>query len=655
MPIQQMFLGAGGAASQTYVDEVFAQYLYDGNDTDNRDIVNGIDLAGEGGAVWGFVRNQGGQDNTCYDTERGAYIQLKIQAEESEFDYQPHSGGIKQWNSNGFRLESGYPNNSGNEFLTYTFRKAEKFFDVVTYTGNGSNRSISHSLNSVPGMIIIKKRNAGSTAWMVYHRSVGNTKYMMLNTTENVDVDDATVWNDTTPTSSVFTVGTHTGVNANNDTYVAYIFAHDESEFGVNGDASIIKCGTYTGNDQSGANANDVTLGFEPQFVLIVNKSRTYENWVWHNSSTNLPGTDINSTYHTSLASPEVTNETRLMVTPRGFSPTHGTGHTANDWNNNGDDYIYMAIRCVDGVVGKPIETGTDALTMAAGTSGAPLFVSNHIVDFALQKSSYQSGTADWSVVSRLNTGYRLETNTTIAQEANQYQVGDYPLGWSSYTGGDGSRFAWMFKRHAGLDVVVQETTTESGTPTYEHNLGVVPEMIWSKRLDAVSDWTVYHKGLNGGTAPYNWRVRCNENAAEYEDTGVWGNGTGPTTTQFYAKGSSFAIGSHIFILFASVEGVSKIGSYTGSSSAITVTTGFQPRFVIIKNVTDAGYGWVVMDTVRGWGSGNDNRIELNEGYAQAGNVDSGAPTSTGFTIPAADVAGVNRGASKKYIYYAHA
>ena len=52
---------------------------------------------------------------------------------------------------------------------------------------------------------------------------------------------------------------------------------------------------------------------------------------------------------------------------------------------------------------------------------------------------------------------------------------------------------------------------------------------------------------------------------------------------------------------------------------------------------------------------GNDNRIELNEGYAQAGNLDSGAPTSTGFTIPAADVAGVNRGASKKYIYYAHA
>ena len=137
MPIQQMFLGAGGAASQTYVDEVFAQYLYDGNDTDNRDIVNGIDLAGEGGAVLGFVRNQGGQDNTCFDTERGVYKQLKIQAQESEYDYTGQNGGIKQWNSNGFRLESGYPNNSGNEFLTYTFIKAEKskfpkYSDLIT-------------------------------------------------------------------------------------------------------------------------------------------------------------------------------------------------------------------------------------------------------------------------------------------------------------------------------------------------------------------------------------------------------------------------------------------------------------------------------------------------------------------------------------------
>ena len=651
-PIQQMLLGVGGATN-TYVDEVFSQYLYTGNDTDNRDIVNGIDLAGEGGAVWSFVRNQSGRDNTSYDTERGTFKMLKIQAQDSEFDYTPHNGGIKQWNSNGFRLESGGGNDSGEEYNTYTFRKAEKFFDIVTYTGNGSNRTISHSLNSVPGMIIIKKRNAGSTAWMVYHRSVGNTKYMKLNSTDEVDVDDNTVWNDTTPTSSVFSVGTHTGVNANNDTYVAYLFAHDESEFGVNGDASIIKCGTYTGNDQSGANANDVDLGFEPQFVLIVNKSRTYENWVWHNSATNLPGTDINSTYHTTSASAEVTNETRLMVTPRGFSPTYGTGHLANDWNNNGDEYIYMAIRCVDGVVGKPIETGTDALTMTAGTSGAPLFPSpNHIVDFALQKSSYQSGTADWSVATRLNMGYRIEPNTTAAAASNSYQIGDFPDGWSSYTGGDGSRFGWLFKRHAGFDMVVQEITTEAGYPYYKHSLGVVPEMIWSKRLDAISDWTVYHKGLNGGTNPENWRVRLNENAAQYEDTYVWGLGEGPSSTQFQTKGASFAIGSHIFLLFASVEGVSKIGYYSGSNSSQTISTGFAPRFLVMKKV-DTTQGWVVLDTVRGWGSGDDERLEFHNDSAQNDSIDFGAPTSSGFTL-VGNVEKSNQSGGS-YIYYAHA
>ena len=92
---------------------------------------------------------------------------------------------------------------------------------------------------------------------------------------------------------------------------------------------------------------------------------------------------------------------------------------------------------------------------MVAGSSGEPLFKSpNHYVDFSLQKSSYQSGTANWTIATRLTFGQRLESNTTIAESANSYQVGDYQDGWSSYDGGDGSRFSWLFKRHAGLDVI---------------------------------------------------------------------------------------------------------------------------------------------------------------------------------------------------------
>jgi len=643
-----------GVSGNTFVDQVYAQNIFTGNDTDNRDIVNGIDLSGEGGAIWQFVRNVSGRDNTTYDTVRGVFKQLNLQSQGAETDLSGNNGGVKQFNSNGFRLESGARNNSGEDYVAYTFRKAAGFFDIVTYTGNNSNRTISHNLGSTPGVIIIKKRNSGSTPWTMFHRSLGATKYMKLNSTDAVNIDDNTIWNDTAPTDSVFTVGTHTNVNANSDTYVAYLFAHDAQSFGINGDASIIKCDTYTGNGSNGANANDINVGFEPQWILISNVSRTYENWVMHDSARTTPGTNINSPYlKADSASTEVTNSDQLMVTPRGFSLTHGSSYLDNEWNKNGDTYIYMAIRIPDGIVGKPIETGTDAFTMDTGngSSDGPCFDSDFAVDFALRKQT--NGNADWWAVSRLANKEYLVTNTTAAKLSHNDNPMDYTDGWGAGSLGTNLQ-SWMWKRHAGFDVVIQKTTTESGTPTYEHNLGVVPEMIWSKRRDAISDWTVYHKGLNGGTAPYNWRVRINESVSQYEDTGLWGS-SGPTDTQFYAKGASFAIGSHIFLLFASVTGVSKVGSYTGSSSAITVTTGFQPRFVIIKNITDNGYGWVVLDTTRGWGSGNDEYLELNSLYAQAGNLDRGAPTSTGFTIPAADIAGVNRGSSKKYIYYAHA
>ena len=103
-------------------------------------------------------------------------------------------------------------------------------------------------------------------------------------------------------------------------------------------------------------------------------------------------------------------------------------------------------------------------------------------------------------------------------------------------------------------------------------------------------------------------------------------------------------------MLFASVEGISKVGYYNGSSSTQTITTGFQPRFVILRNI-GGGY-WFVLDTTRGWGSGNDAYMWLDGNNAQLTDHDFGAPTSTGFTLT---VLGSYNDANEKYIYYAHA
>ena len=109
---------------------------------------------------------------------------------------------------------------------------------------------------------------------------------------------------------------------------------------------------------------------------------------------------------------------------------------------------------------------------------------------------------------------------------------------------------------------------------------------------------------------------------------------------------------SYIAMLFASVDGISKVGYYDGSNSAQTITTGFQPRFLIIKR-TDTANGWWLLDTRRGWAAGNDAYLEINTDTAQATDVNFGQPTATGFTLTGNHAAYNIAGGS--FIYYAHA
>jgi len=104
-------------------------------------------------------------------------------------------------------------------------------------------------------------------------------------------------------------------------------------------------------------------------------------------------------------------------------------------------------------------------------------------------------------------------------------------------------------------------------------------------------------------------------------------------------------------ILFSSVSGISKVGSFSGSNSSQTISTGFAPRFVIIRRV-DSTENWFVFDTVRGWAAGNDQRLRLNRDSAQNNGTDYGAPTSTGFSLTG-NVGGTNTSGGE-YIYYCH-
>ena len=179
--------------------------------------------------------------------------------------------------------------------------------------------------------------------------------------------------------------------------------------------------------------------------------------------------------------------------------------------------------------------------------------------------------------------------------------------------------------------------------------------MIWIKTRNQNYSWIAGHKGLNGGTNPWHYAIHLDRDEAEEDVNNRW-NDTAPTST-------AFTVGNHNYVnsngntfvamLFASVEGISKVGSYSGANYNQTITLGFQPRFIIIRN-TAGSRNWVILDTARGWAAGNDEELNLNKSDAQGSSYDFGAPTATGFTINYIGNDDTNT-SGHTYIYYAHA
>ena len=170
-PAFKVLAGSGAGDNPVYVDDVFSTDLWTGNGG-TQSIVNGVDLSGEGGLVWIKNREQT-YSHYLTDTERGATKQLSSDSNGSEVT---SSARITAFNNNGFTLGGNAATNGNTRGIVgWTFRKQEKFFDIVTYTGNGTaGRTISHNLNSVPGMIIVKRTSATEN-WNSYHRAIDSS------------------------------------------------------------------------------------------------------------------------------------------------------------------------------------------------------------------------------------------------------------------------------------------------------------------------------------------------------------------------------------------------------------------------------------------------------------------------------------------------
>ena len=453
--------------------------------------------------------------------------------------------------------------------------------------------------------------------------------------------------NNSSTTGSTVTPGT---ITANGDPTASTDIPFDDPEgfkFGGDEDQNIIKTGSYKGNGN--ANGPEVYLGWEPQWILV-KCAENSESWVLFDSMRGIVSGGNDFFVEPNDSGAENTFQNWIQLTPTGIKIINPNYQV----NQNNKTYIYTCIRRPDAYVGKPPELGTDVFAMdygnASSTSSIATYDSGFPVGFSIRRQPATS--QSWYASSRLTGTKSVTTNTSDAEVSDSNLTWDRNDGVGKWTGDLSSYLMWMWKRYAGFDVV-----TNTSSEWVSHNLGRVPEMVIIKHRTVAENWFAWHKDLNGGGSnSIGYWMYLNSNSAEAN----WGNicpigNTLPTATHFQSD-SDGAVRSAdcIAFLFASVEGISKVGSYTGnaSSSGPTITLGFAPRFIIIKCASVGGSDWFVFDTLRGLASGNDKRLSLNTNNGQE-TGDFIDPSSTGFQVVTSwDQLNDN---NANFIYYAHA
>jgi len=300
--------------------------------------------------VWIRNRTQPGY-SALYDSVRGAGLGKALASEMTSAegigeDY----GYVSSFASDGFGLTVGVTaydtvNRSGSNYVAWNWlaggagslnevgsidstvsANTTAGFSIVSYTGTGSVATIGHGLGSVPKMILVKNRDAAD-AWQVYHSAntaSPETDYLVLNTTA-ATADSATRWNDTTPTSSLFTIGTGVEVNTSSEDYIAYCFAD------VKGYS---KFGSYIGNGN--ADGTFVNTGFKPAWVMIKMSSST-SNWTILDNLREGYNVD-NDPLYANTSSAEGTTDL-IDILSNGFKLRSSDASI----NTSGGTYIYMA------------------------------------------------------------------------------------------------------------------------------------------------------------------------------------------------------------------------------------------------------------------------------------------------------------------------
>jgi hypothetical protein len=290
--------------------------------------------------VWGKMRNSADR-HYLFNSIAGVTKYLSSNLPDAEVT---DATIITSFNSNGFTLGTGNSLNraGGYNFVGWQWQAGQGTtttnnvgsissqvsvnttagFSVVTYTGTGANATVGHGLGVTPKMFIVKNRST-SQDWRVYTETTGPNNTLFLNATD-VSTAASTGWNNTAPTSSVFSIGTSLAVNQSGSNFVAYCWAQV---------AGFSQFGSYTGNGST--DGPFVYTGFRPKFLMYKRTDST-GSWFMVDSTRN-PSNLSNLWLQANTNEAEQT-DTAIDLNSNGYKiRTSGSGTNAS-----GGTYIYM-------------------------------------------------------------------------------------------------------------------------------------------------------------------------------------------------------------------------------------------------------------------------------------------------------------------------
>lgn len=364
----------------------------------------------------------------------------------------------------------------------------------------------------------------------------------------------------------------------------------------------IIQCGSFTGN-------TTVNIGWEPQWIMI-KRTDAAGDWIVIDSMRGCSVGGVDAVLNPNLVNVESVPNDYIDFTATGFITKNLTG-----------TYVYTVIR-------RPNKPPTSGAQVYNASTASGVVIAGFPVD--LHIGATRAGAAsNHAMHARLTGGTRELVTSSTAAEATITDLGfDIMTGLrSSLPAGGVNHF---FRRATGFMDVVCDTGT-GVAHAIAHNLVKAPELIIRKSRSAATQWEVWHSAL-----AVTEKLVLNSNAAKATDATAW-NSTLPTATQF-TVGTVANVNANtatfVTYLFATLAGISKVGSYNGNGGTQTIPCGFTTgsRFVLIKRIDNTG-DWFIWDTARGITPTTDPQLSLNTVAAEVTTDDSIDQDASGFIV----------------------